>query len=230
MFLKGPNSDEADSRGAAHGDEEEDDPGPARSAKRPRGRPPGSKNKPKPPPAAAAEELPGPAAAMQAFVLEIAAGEDVVASLARFSRRRNLALSVMAGAGVVSDVALRGPDPLAFPGAFEILSISATFFPQPPAGDTRMLTSTRAAVGSTAVTLAGPRGQIFGGVVAGPLRATVPVTIIAAAFSDYYFHHLPSEDEVSASVSVSSPLTRERKEGEREDGEMDWSALHDLSL
>ncbi|CAA7395807.1 unnamed protein product [Spirodela intermedia] len=181
--------------------------------RRPRGRPPGSKNKPKPPVVVTREaDDPSSPAAMHPYVLEIAAGEDVVESLSRFSRRRRLGLSVMAGRGVVSDVVLHSsaasppgaaaPSPpagLSFRGAFEILSVSATFFP-PSTGS--VLPAGGGAAGFS-VTLAGPHGQIFGGLVAGPLRAAATVTILAATFSSPSYHRLPAEDDVSVSVSVS---------------------------
>ncbi|XP_064941442.1 AT-hook motif nuclear-localized protein 17-like [Musa acuminata AAA Group] len=178
-------------------------------AKRRRGRPPGSKNKPKPPVVITQEA--DPLASMRPHVLEIPAGHDVVESLARFSRRRNLGICILAGTGAVANVSLRQPHfagappppnasaaatSIGFQGRFEILSISASFFP--PA----MAAFSTGISGEMSITLAGPQGQIVGGTVTGPLMATGTVVIVAAAFSNPTFHRLPVED-LSMSVSVS---------------------------
>ncbi|KAL9315833.1 hypothetical protein ACSQ67_016834 [Phaseolus vulgaris] len=73
--------------------------------RRPRGRPPGSKNKPKPPLIITREPDP----AMSPFILEIPGGNDVVDALAQFSRRKNTGLCVLTGSGTVGNVTLRQP-------------------------------------------------------------------------------------------------------------------------
>ncbi|XP_008774997.2 AT-hook motif nuclear-localized protein 28-like [Phoenix dactylifera] len=178
--------------------------------KRPRGRPPGSKNKPKPPVVITREAE--SSAAMRPHVLEIPSGHDVVDSLARFARRRNLGICVLAGTGAVANVALRQPSlpvppphgavlpvgaTIGFHGRLEILSISATFLPPAMAA-----LSPASAAASVSISLAGPQGQIVGGTVAGPLVAAGTVVVVAAAFSNPTFHRLPVEDDVSVSVSV----------------------------
>ncbi|KAG1342282.1 AT-hook motif nuclear-localized protein 17 [Cocos nucifera] len=179
--------------------------------KRPRGRPPGSKNKPKPPVIITREAE--PSAAMRPHVLEIPGGHDVVDSLARFARLRNLGICVLSGTGAVANVALRQPSlpappphgavppagaTIGFHGPFEILSISATFLPPAMAA-----LSPASAAASLSISLAGPQGQIVGGTVVGPLVAVGTVVVVAAAFSNPTFHRLPVEDDVSISVSVS---------------------------
>ncbi|KAK8930672.1 putative DNA-binding protein ESCAROLA [Platanthera zijinensis] len=171
-------------------------------AKRPRGRPPGSRNKPKPPEVITKEA--DPSASMRSHVLEIAGGNDVIDCLARFSRRRKLGICVLAGTGSVSNVTLRQPGPdaeaaIVFHGRCEILSISATFMPPAMAA----LSPSAAASGGMSISLAGPQGQIIGGVVVGPLVAAGVVMVVAAAFVNPTFHRLPLEDDVSVSVSVS---------------------------
>ncbi|CAL9102599.1 unnamed protein product [Musa textilis] len=174
--------------------------------KRPRGRPPGSKNKPKVPVVITREEE--PSAAMRPHVLEIPAGHDVADSLARFSQRRNIGICVLSGIGAVANVTLRqphlglvpppagAPATIVFRGRFEILSITGTFLP--PA----MAEVSPAAAASLSISLAGPQAQIVGGMVAGPLVAAGTVVVVAAAFSNPTFHRLPVEDDVSASVSI----------------------------
>lgn len=172
-------------------------------AKRRRGRPPGSKNKPKPPVVITREAEPQ-AAAMRPHVLEIPAGHDVVSSLGMFARRRGLGLCVLSGTGAVTNVALRQPPPAAaasicFHGRFEILSLSATFLP-PMAADA-VAAKVSGGGGEVSISLAGPQGQVVGGTVAGPLMAAGTVVVVAAAFSEPTFHRLPMEEDVSLSVS-----------------------------
>ncbi|XP_062199680.1 AT-hook motif nuclear-localized protein 17-like [Phragmites australis] len=173
-------------------------------AKKRRGRPPGSKNKPKPPVVITREAE--PAAAMRPHVIEIPCGRDVADALARFATRRNLGICVLAGTGAVANVSLRHPTPgvlcatpaaVVFHGQYEILSISATFLP--PA----MSAVAPQAAGGVSISLAGPHGQIIGGTVTGPLYAATTVVVVAAAFTNPTFHRLPADDDASVSVSVS---------------------------
>lgn len=172
-------------------------------AKRRRGRPPGSKNKPKPD--YFAEETlqpPSDAAAvsgMGCHLLEIPGGGDVVDSLERFARRRGIGVCVLGASGAVVNVALRQPPPaaaVAFRGRFEILSMSATVLPPAMAA----LASTGTTV---SVSMAAPGGHVMGGTVAGPLTAAGTVVVVTAGFANPTFHRLPAEDDVSVSVSVS---------------------------
>ncbi|OEL22942.1 AT-hook motif nuclear-localized protein 17 [Dichanthelium oligosanthes] len=178
-------------------------------SKKRRGRPPGSKNKPKPPVVITREAE--PAAAMRPHVIEIPCGRDVADALARFATRRNLGICVLAGTGAVANVSLRNPTPgggvpggapaaIVFHGQYEILSISATFLP--PAMSA-VAPQAAAAAACLSISLAGPHGQIVGGAVAGPLYAASTVVVVAAAFTNPTFHRLPLDDDASVSVSVS---------------------------
>lgn len=161
-------------------------------SRRPRGRPPGSKNKPRPPIIITRE----PVAAMSPYILEIAAGADVVDCITGFCKRRATALSVLTASGTVANVTLRQPAAtpgatVTFQGRFEVLSLSATVFPvgSPPG------------TGGFGISLAGPQGQIVGGLVAGPLIAAATVYVVAASFNKPSFHRLPEEEEVISSGS-----------------------------
>jgi len=169
---------------AAAGEEQQQQPPVV--LRRPRGRPAGSKNKPKPPVIITRDS----ASALRAHVLEVAAGCDVVDSVAGFARRRQVGVCVLSGAGNVANVTIRQPG--AGPGAvvnlagrFEILSLCGSFLP-PPAPP--------AATGLT-VYLSGGQGQIVGGTVAGPLLASGPVVIVAACFGNAAYERLPLEDD-----------------------------------
>ncbi|CAN6204715.1 unnamed protein product [Urochloa humidicola] len=182
-------------------------------SKKRRGRPPGSKNKPKPPVVITREAE--PAAAMRPHVIEIPCGRDVADALARFAARRNLGICVLAGTGAVANVSLRHPVALPVPvgvggggapativfhGQYEILSISATFLP--PAMSA-VAPRAAAAAACLSISLAGPHGQVVGGAVAGPLYAASTVVVVAAAFTNPTFHRLPADDDQAVSVSVS---------------------------
>ncbi|OVA01793.1 protein of unknown function DUF296 [Macleaya cordata] len=158
--------------------------------RRPRGRPPGSKNKPKPP-VVITQNTPDECA-MRPHVLEIPAGLDVVTAITRFSRRHNLGLCVLSGSGTVANVTLRQPSTtpgatVTFHGRFDILSISATFLPP---------SSSLSSINGFTISLAGPQGQIFGGSVVGSLIAATTVYVVATSFNSPSYHRLPIEDEI----------------------------------
>ncbi|KAJ8767686.1 hypothetical protein K2173_018244 [Erythroxylum novogranatense] len=153
--------------------------------RRPRGRPAGSKNKPKPPIIITRDS----ANALRTHLMEVADGCDLVESVATFARRRQRGVCIMSGTGTVTNVTLRQP---ASPGAivslhgrFEILSLAGSFLP-PPAPP--------AATGLT-IYLAGGQGQVVGGSVVGTLTASGPVVIMAASFSNAAYERLPLEEE-----------------------------------
>lgn len=153
--------------------------------RRPRGRPAGSKNKPKPPIIITRDS----ANALRSHVVEVSNGCDIMESLSTFARRRQRGVCILSGSGTVTNVTLRQP---ASPGAvvtlhgrFEILSLSGSFLP-PPAPP--------AASGLT-IYLAGGQGQVVGGSVVGPLLASGPVVIMAASFGNAAYERLPLEEE-----------------------------------
>ena len=131
-------------------DEDDASPPPAGAAaggagpRRPRGRPPGSKNKPKPPPVVTRDVE--PAAAMRPHMLEIHSGGDVARALAGFARRRGLGICVLAGTGAVADVSLRHP-----------ASASSA-----DGGAAAVVVFRVAAVRDLSISLASPHGQILG--------------------------------------------------------------------
>ncbi|XP_043710664.1 AT-hook motif nuclear-localized protein 17-like [Telopea speciosissima] len=165
--------------------------------RRPRGRPPGSKNKAKPPVIITRDTI--DSTAMRPYVLEVPGGLDVVDSLVHFTRRRNIGLCVLSGSGTVANVTLRQPSAtpgatVTFHGRFDILSISATLLPP-------SFSSIPSSANSFTISLAGPSGQIVGGSVAGSLLAAGTLYIVAAAFTDPSYHRLPAEDELQSSDS-----------------------------
>ncbi|XP_061986335.1 AT-hook motif nuclear-localized protein 20-like [Populus nigra] len=192
---------ETSNRSGGRGEEEEEDDDDERDTgdepkegavevgnRRPRGRPPGSKNKPKPP-IFVTRDSPN---ALRSHVMEIAGGADVAESVAQFARRRQRGVCVLSGSGSVANVTLRQPAApgavVALHGRFEILSLTGAFLPGP------------APPGSTGLTvyLAGGQGQVVGGSVVGSLVAAGPVMVIAATFANATYERLPLEDDEEA--------------------------------
>ncbi|GAB4855370.1 hypothetical protein Ancab_023993 [Ancistrocladus abbreviatus] len=165
------------------------------ATRRPRGRPPGSKNKPKPP-IFVTRDSPN---ALRSHVMEVASGADVADSIAQFARRRQRGVCVLSASGAVTNVTLRQPSApagavMALHGRFEILSLTGAFLPghAPP--------------GSTGLTiyLAGGQGQVVGGSVVGSLVAAGPVMLIAATFSNATYERLPLEEHDQEEAGASA--------------------------
>ncbi|KAI0526780.1 hypothetical protein KFK09_002371 [Dendrobium nobile] len=156
------------------------------SVRKPRGRPPGSKNKPKPPVVITRDSE----SSMHPVVLELAAGSDILDCVAAFARRRRIGVSILGASGVVSSLALRQPaTPSAtftLSGRFDILSLSGSFLPPG--------SSAVAAAGFT-ISVAGTRGEVIGGAVGGPVTAAGTVVVFGASFVAAEFQRLPAEVE-----------------------------------
>ncbi|TKY55399.1 AT-hook motif nuclear-localized protein 18 [Spatholobus suberectus] len=143
--------------------------GEAEISRRPRGRPAGSKNKPKPPIIITRDS----ANAMRTHMMEVADGCDIVESVSEFARKRQRGATGFFRAVVTLH------------GRFEILSLSGSFLPPPAPPVASGLT----------IYLAGGQGQVVGGSVVGTLVASGPVVIMAASFSNAAYERLPLEDE-----------------------------------
>lgn len=162
--------------------------------RRPRGRPAGSKNKPKPP-IIITRDSPN---ALTAHAMEVSSGCDVNESLVTFARKKQRGLCILSGSGYVTNVTLRhptssGPNAIVtLHGRFEILSLLGSILPPPAAPP---------GVTGLTVYLAGPQGQVVGGGVVGALIASGPVVIMAATFMNASFDRLPvCEEETDAAA------------------------------
>ncbi|KAL6996026.1 AT-hook motif nuclear-localized protein 27 [Sarracenia purpurea var. burkii] len=166
------------------------------TGRRPRGRPPGSKNKPKPP-IIITRDSPN---ALRSHVLEVSAGADIVESVSIYARRRGRGVCVLSGSGMVANVTLRQPAAPAgtvvtLHGRFEMLSLSGTVLPPPaPPG-----------AGGLSIFLSGGQGQVVGGSVVGPLMATSPVVLMTASFANAVFERLPLEEEEEEGAAQVQP-------------------------
>lgn len=170
--------------------------------RRPRGRPAGSKNKPKPPIIVTRDS----ANALRTHIMEISDGCDIMDGVASFARRRQRGVCILSGTGSVVNVTLRQPAPdpvVTLQGRFEILSVAGSFLPPPAPPSATTLTAY----------VSGGQGQVLGGTVAGQLIASGPVLILAASFSNAAYERLPLEEEEEnnngvrggGSVGVGSP-------------------------
>lgn len=160
----------------------------ATSSRRPRGRPAGSKNKPKPP-IIITRDSPN---ALKSHVLEVSAGSDIVESVSNYALRRGRGVCVLGGSGSVTNVTLRQPaspagSVVTLHGRFDILSLTGTALPPPaPPG-----------AGGLTIFLAGGQGQVMGGSVVSPLTASSSVLLMVASFANAVYDRLPLEEEES---------------------------------
>ncbi|PKI57764.1 hypothetical protein CRG98_021831 [Punica granatum] len=149
-------------------------PGSSSATKKPRGRPPGSKNKPKPPLVITRESE----SAMKPVVLEISAGSDVIEMVTSFARRRRVGVTLLSGTGTVSNVTLRHPmssnshapgSLISLHGPFHLLSLWGSFMGFNTNAKTAAAASKQAAAASAPVpaqhgfgiTLSGAQGQVL---------------------------------------------------------------------
>ncbi|KAI3897678.1 hypothetical protein MKX03_019181 [Papaver bracteatum] len=160
-------------------------------SRKPRGRPPGSKNKPKPPIIITREVSRDDSKTMHPIILEISAGSDIIETVSQFSVKHHFCLSILSGSGSVANVILRHSTSthhnatVSIPGCFEILSFSGSFI-YPPASIKPSSSP------PFSVSLAGGQGQVIGGIIAGPLIAASSVFLMAASFVNPAFFRLPS--------------------------------------
>ncbi|CAD6339442.1 unnamed protein product [Miscanthus lutarioriparius] len=183
--------------------------------RKPRGRPPGSKNKPQPP-IIITRDSPN---ALHSHVLEVAAGADIVECVSEYARRRCRGVCVLSGGGAVSNLALRQPgaEPpgslvATLRGQFEILSLTGTVLPPPaPPG-----------ASSLSVYVAGGQGQVMGGSVVGQLIAAGPVVLMASSFANAVYERLPleaEEEEAATAAAAAAAATATETQGLAEPAE-----------
>ncbi|KAL9666139.1 hypothetical protein QQ045_000463 [Rhodiola kirilowii] len=171
--------------------------------RRPRGRPAGSKNKPKPPVIITRES----ANTLRAHILEVGSGCDVFDCVATYARRRQRGICIMSGSGVVTKVTLLQPTApgavVTLHGRFEILSLAGSFLPPPaPPGAT-----------SLTIFLAGGQGQVVGGSVVGELVAVGPVIVIAASFTNLAYERLPLDEQQEEMIQTPTATSSQAEGG-----------------
>jgi len=163
--------------------------------KKPRGRPPGSKNKPKPPLVITQDNE----QAMKPVVIEVAAGTDVLEAVIQFALRSQTCLSILSASGTIANATIyyplcRAPS-FTLHGPFSLMSLTGTFLypPPPPSGSSSSSSNPNVEVpppGMTfGITLAGIQGQVFGGIIGGKVIAGGDgVKVVCSLFKNPELH------------------------------------------
>ncbi|KAI7755857.1 hypothetical protein M8C21_002739 [Ambrosia artemisiifolia] len=144
------------------------------SVKKGRGRPPGSLNKKQ-----KGESVGSSGFGFTPHIIVVQPGEDVLNKIMSFTHNGLRAVCIMSGTGVISNVMLRqaatSGGTATYEGRFDILSLSGSFVLSEASGQ-------RTRTGGLSITLSGPNGPVFGGVVAGILTAASSVQVIVGTF------------------------------------------------
>nr|GEV67187.1 AT-hook motif nuclear-localized protein 10-like isoform X1 [Tanacetum cinerariifolium] len=149
-------------------------------AKKVRGRPPGSSNKkPKIRESFGSGGFGSGGYGFTPHIIVVQPGEDVLNKIMSFSQNGPRAVCIMSGIGVITNVTLRqaatSGGTATYEGRFDILALSGSFVLSEAYGQ-------RTRTGGLSITLSGPDGRVFGGVVAGLLVAASPVQVIVGSF------------------------------------------------
>ncbi|XP_054797642.1 AT-hook motif nuclear-localized protein 28-like [Prosopis cineraria] len=179
-----------------------------KQAQKPKGRPPGSKNKPKAPIIISKMDE----EALKPVIIEISAGCDVVNELIKFAQSRDSGLTVLNGSGSVTNVTLShtfsNAPSLTLHGTFTMLSLSGTFVKShvasPFASSSTLPNPSLLFPGYSSFTicLAGAQGQIFGGVIAGRIIAASLVVVVATTFKKPMLHRCFSSEPFASVLQL----------------------------
>lgn len=135
--------------------------------KKPRGRPHGSKNKPK-------------TISTQPIILEIPPGTDIIQSVVQFALNHELYVSILGGLGHVSELDVCYPGTNALPvkisGTFQLVSFTGTF--------ADCASSSSPSVSCFIISIAGSEGHVLGGLVAHRLIAESQVMLLGTSFKN----------------------------------------------
>ncbi|KAL7111248.1 hypothetical protein ACP275_05G076400 [Erythranthe tilingii] len=142
------------------------------SAKRNRGRPPGSVKK-------QLDALGVPGVGFTPHVITVESGEDIASKIMAFSQQGPRTVCILSAYGAICNVTLRQPamsgGTVTYEGRFEIISLSGSFLMSESNGS-------RSRTGGLSVSLAGADGRVLGGGVAGMLKAASPVQVVVGSF------------------------------------------------
>ncbi|KAL2489766.1 AT-hook motif nuclear-localized protein 10-like [Forsythia ovata] len=142
------------------------------TAKRNRGRPPGSGKR-------QLDALGAPGVGFTPHVITVKVGEDIASEIMAFSQQGPRTVCILSANGAICNVTLRQPamsgGTVTYEGRFEIISLSGSFL-QSESNDDCSRTC------GLSVSLAGSDGRVLGGGVAGMLKAASPVQIVVGSF------------------------------------------------
>ncbi|XP_057443844.1 AT-hook motif nuclear-localized protein 28-like [Lotus japonicus] len=170
---------------------------PSSSAKRPVGRPPGSRNKPKPSMVISQDNYD-----MMPAIIEVGAGKDVMEVVAQLARLRNSSIMVVHAAGTISNVTLRNPKaeaPYSFiaHGPFVLLGLSGSYLIQSsggvgfPSSQPSFIPNLSSSVihPTFTISISSLQGEEFSGIVAGKVMAGNNGVTITAMFVQNLEYH-----------------------------------------
>ncbi|AET00226.1 putative PPC domain-containing protein [Medicago truncatula] len=159
----------------------------APSSKRSRGRPKGSKNKPKTPAVVMVE----PQTLMKQIFIEIPAGYDVLESIIKMAWRHEADITVLRGFGIVSDITIHSSlshtPPLTIEGPVQMTSLSGTYV-NPNVDNVPSEVIANPACSSFSIFLSGSHGQVYGGIVVGKVMTSSVVMISATLMKKTKFY------------------------------------------
>ncbi|KAE8691660.1 hypothetical protein F3Y22_tig00110885pilonHSYRG00027 [Hibiscus syriacus] len=167
------------------------------TAKRRRGRPQGSKNKPKPPIVVKRESDTSP---LKTVAFEISPGVDVIERIISFACRNHVGVGIISASGSVLNVSLCHVSPQEpqhfLQGPVVLHSLIGSFFPEygTPASSNGTPQSSPPCH-SFRITLEGPQFQLIGGRVVGQLTAATQVVVVAAVLKNPWFVDFPCEGD-----------------------------------
>ncbi|ESW18110.1 hypothetical protein PHAVU_006G013800 [Phaseolus vulgaris] len=146
-------------------------------SKKPRGRPPGSKNKPK-------HSMPQPP--MKILIVNVAPGHDIIETILHIARRSHVSLTILSASGTITTVTLRhvptGSSAVMLHGPFNLLSLTGSYLYNnqytllPGATPPRSL--------SFGIHLSTSNGRVFGGLVGGRVVAGNDVNLTISTFKN----------------------------------------------
>ncbi|XP_027932751.1 AT-hook motif nuclear-localized protein 19-like [Vigna unguiculata] len=157
-------------------------------SKKPRGRPPGSKNKPK-------YILPQPN--IKILIVNVAPGHDIIETIINIARRTHVSLTILSASGVITTVTLRhvpsGSSAVMLHGPFNLLSLTGSYLHNnqytllPGATPPRSL--------SFGIHLSTSHGRVFGGLVGGRVVAGDDVNLTISTFENPEIYRYGSEEQ-----------------------------------
>jgi hypothetical protein len=175
------------------------------SSKKPRGRPLGSKNKPKQP-VITGKNM---GTLMETVVIEIAHGNDIVETLINYVRYRQAGIIVSRGSGIVADVTILHSvtctPSLTFEGPFHLISISGTYV-NANCDRVPLRFIIDPACSSFSIYLSSGHGKTFGGVVGGKVNAAGVVWINATLFKIHEFQRMVSINGIIQEIEEDDPM------------------------
>ncbi|KAL5193393.1 AT-hook motif nuclear-localized protein 17 [Glycine soja] len=162
--------------------------------KKPRGRPAGSKNKPKTTPFLVAQPM---EPYMKVIIVYVTPSSDIIESILDVAQRGHVSLTVLSASGTITGVTLNnfshGVDALTLRGPFTLLSLNGSYLynnhytlhpgatPAPPL--------------SFGISFSTSQGQVFGGAIGGRVIAGNDVSLTICTFKNPVMHKYASKDK-----------------------------------